>query len=218
MTVELFFSVPRQPQTFDGGFLDQAMDYIPDSVGPEFYKTFMMGYQTVIKAIQNVLESSGSMSAPTHPNIMAELRSGTIEHFDKHSADYFFTKGGRIDFALDCITDYAKEDEMFDDVCESLDGWRNLPTCRNDLEFGIVRRMLGLETGQRWGPYRGVCARPMNPEMDFGEYDSDDTEHDEEDEDMEENGDEDGSEDDQDEDNADANMEDEESEEEGSDE
>lgn len=79
-------------------------------------------------------------------------------------------KGGKVEYVLDATVDMAREqsslgdgtfEETFDhDESDELEGddsgearYTTLGKCLNDLEFGIVRRKIGLVAGIRWGPY-----------------------------------------------------------------
>ncbi|KAJ7730843.1 ankyrin repeat family protein [Mycena maculata] len=76
------------------------------------------------------------------------------------SSQFYFQKGGRIEYAFDSITHCAQAqsplgDNTFSETFdEDYEAWASLPTCANDLEFKMVRSKIGLGIpGQRWGPY-----------------------------------------------------------------
>jgi len=73
---------------------------------------------------------------------------------------YFLRKGGKVEWALDHVTNSIKEqvsdgswDEQWDDEEFESEEWRTLPRSVNDFEFRLVRRQLGLSQNQTWSPY-----------------------------------------------------------------
>lgn len=134
--------------------MDSPSRFIPPALYPNFYLSFYRGYCDVLRGIYLLLETEGVLSAErVLPFIPMES-----------SSQFYFQKGGRIEYAFDSITRCAEEqsplgDDTFAETFEDDEGWVALPTCANDLEFKLVRRMLGLDIpvgmpgGQRWGPY-----------------------------------------------------------------
>jgi hypothetical protein len=96
------------------------------------------------------------------------------EYLDFRSVRFYIDKGGRIEYVLDCVTSLAREqsadtgdgtfDEMMaEDLGQGPGGdelpWRGLPRCANDVEFDLVRGMLGLDQTNVWGPYYTAAER-----------------------------------------------------------
>ncbi|KAJ7914865.1 hypothetical protein B0H13DRAFT_2001419 [Mycena leptocephala] len=141
------------------------------------FKTFILGYGCIMKVIAQLLSC---FILPTEPVIRAELQNGQIDYFEVQAANFYFRKGGRVEYALAAIVDGAEASFV------DLQGAARLlstPSCVNDREFGIVRKNLGLDPQQTWGPYS------IMPQPTTWTTDSDDSE---EGEDDEEEGDDDG--------------------------
>ncbi|KIJ65695.1 hypothetical protein HYDPIDRAFT_39613 [Hydnomerulius pinastri MD-312] len=112
---------------------------------------------------------------PTPAAVLATLENdGWFDYFDTQAVRFYLQRGGRVEYALDAITHRSKEmsslgdgdfDAMWDgsgihaaensedEASETSQLWRSLPHCNNDLEFGMVRRQLGLNPRASWGPY-----------------------------------------------------------------
>lgn len=150
--------VARQPLAQDS-FIMFDLDFIPPHLRGEVYKTFYKGYGVLFSAVAHVLKrcSPADPTVPDARTIAAELNSNNT--FDVQGAQFYFRKGGRVEYALDHIMHTAMEqsklgDETFEELHDSDDGWMDLPECVNDLDFELVRRKLGLSDKQQWGPYR----------------------------------------------------------------
>jgi hypothetical protein len=157
--------VPSQPLPKDD--FDLALDFIPPEMWSLVYKTFYLGYHEVFKAISRVVHRQSSptqIPIPTAPVILAELidgtRNGSSSYFDAQAVNFFLGKGGKVDWALDCVVHSMEEQEadgsfseMWDDPEYGSDEWKTLPHCANDLEFDLVREKIGLSKGKIWGPY-----------------------------------------------------------------
>jgi hypothetical protein len=179
--------VPRQPLPKEE--FDLALDFVPPEMWSHVYKTFYLGYHAVFKAISRVVHRQPSptqLPIPTISAVLAELvesiRNGSSHYFDAQAVNFFFGKGGKVDWALDCVIHCMVEQEedgsfseMWDDPDYGSDEWRALPHCANDLEFDLVREKIGLGKGKIWGPY-------YQPRVDDGmdDYDGDDDDDDDE--------------------------------------
>ncbi|KAJ7284692.1 hypothetical protein C8J57DRAFT_1053132 [Mycena rebaudengoi] len=172
--------------------------YIPLQLWPAVYKTFIVGYGVVMKAIAQVLSRS---IIPTEAAVCHELQNGQLEYFDTQAAQFYFNKGGLVIYALDAIIDKAS-DEMDSgfDVYDDDEAMLNLTPCQNDREFGIVRKNMGLDLLKRWGPYSTKPTELMTLDRDKDESDEGGEEDEDEDEDEEDEEDEDEDEDEEDDD------------------
>jgi len=136
-----------------------AFDYIPQTLRCEIYKTFYTGFYTVFRATHNILET---LKIPTPGVVVTEALA-----LDAEAVQFYMAKGGKVEYVLDAMVAMAREqsslgagtfEETFDH--EEADeegvgaGYRALWKCSNDLEFGIVRRKIGLVPNIRWGPYK----------------------------------------------------------------
>nr|GAT49088.1 ankyrin repeat family protein [Mycena chlorophos] len=121
--------------------------YLPRRLQPHFTLSFYKGYHNVFAAIYDILNGTNSpLSATT---VHAHLGNG---------ASSYLQHGGRLEFAFDAIMDGAyQQSELGDgyhlEVFGDYEPWTSLPTCANDLEFQLVRNMLGLNPKECWGPY-----------------------------------------------------------------
>ena len=140
-----------------------ALDYIPLSLRQKIYKTFYIGYHTIVEAISHVLKSDRIPTPQAVLDAAFELNAGAVQ--------FYLRKGGKVEYVLDAIVSTAREqsnlgDGTFEDTfdCDDDDegdlgggggggglGYRDLSACRNDLEFGVVRWSVGI--GGQWGPY-----------------------------------------------------------------
>ncbi|KAK7057664.1 ankyrin repeat family protein [Favolaschia claudopus] len=159
--------------------MDSPSSYIPPALYPNFYLSFYKGYCDILRAIYDFLNTT--TAEPLSANAVVPFIAAN------QYTQFFFAKGGRIEYAFDSITDCAREqsplgDNSFSETFDDDEDWMSLPTCANDLEFQLVRRMIGLDdtpgSGQRWGRYY----EDSNDEgMDFEEDSDDDDEGMEED-------------------------------------
>ncbi|KAF7350969.1 Ankyrin repeat family protein [Mycena sanguinolenta] len=128
--------------------MDSPSSFIPPALYPNFYLTFYKGYCEVLTAISALLGTTDEVLSV----------EGVLRFINPdQNSQYFFQKGGRIEYAFDSITHCAKEqsslgDDTFRETFGDHEDWVSLPTCANDLEFQLVRKMIGLDgRGQRWG-------------------------------------------------------------------
>ncbi|KAJ7188876.1 ankyrin repeat family protein [Mycena filopes] len=148
----------------------QTRDFIPPALYPNFYLSFYKGYCDVLRAIHSLLSTTDEVLSV----------AGVLRFIE--NADFFFQKGGRVEFAFDSITYCAEsqsplgDDTFADTFDDDYPDWASRPTCANDLEFKLVREMIGLDKNQRWGPYDDFEGDEMDvDEEDEGdESDSDD--------------------------------------------
>lgn len=154
--------------------LDSPSSFIPPALYPSFYLPFYKGYCEVLSAIHVLLTTTDDV-----------LSAEGVRRFIKpdRNSQFFFRNGGQIEYAFDSITHCAREqsslgDDTFWETFGDDEDWLSLPTCANDLEFQLVRGMIGLDRCRQWGPYD-------NSGLDVGE-DSDEGEDEENDDDEEE--------------------------------
>ncbi|KAJ7655651.1 ankyrin repeat family protein [Mycena polygramma] len=176
-------------QPFDDptSMLDSPSDFIPPALYPNFYLSFYKGYCNVLRAINLLLTSTDEVLSAT------KIRHSLEADRD---AQFFFQKGGRIEYAFDSITYCARDqsplgDDTFFELFGDDKDWVSLPKCANDLEFKLVQTMLSLDDRQRWGPYYGGVDRVDIPgsvriEKDSNDNEEEDEEEEEEEEDHEE--------------------------------
>jgi hypothetical protein len=191
MFEEMFFPVPRQPISTEDITSTTSLMYIPPELHPAIFKTFYKGYSEVFKGISRAL-ARPSIPTPSVVLFESSVNGGGMGYFDSQALHFYLNKGGRVEFALDCITHAAKEqsplgDGSFEDLWDDEDsgsdlGWKEMPTCRNDLEFELVRARLGLDPRRMWGPYRssfeiGMFGGGSDDDM-LGESDDEDEDED----------------------------------------
>ncbi|KAJ7454838.1 hypothetical protein FB451DRAFT_1565231 [Mycena latifolia] len=97
------------------------------------------------------------------------------------AAHFYFKKGGRVEYALDAIIDHAEgsfdvEGTMLDMYQDDERFLKTFP-CFNDREFDVVRKKMGFDPKQNWGPYT------LSPPQTRWTNDSDDSADEDEDED-----------------------------------
>ncbi|KAF7289314.1 Ankyrin repeat family protein [Mycena indigotica] len=145
-----------QPADLDDCLLMYS-EYIPRRFQSDFFLSFYKGYCELFSIVYDLLEST--------PEILSAAAVGARFLFN---SGFYFQKGGRVEFVFDAITDAAYQQSALGDgehenTFEDNESWTGLPTCANDLEFRLVRSMLGLNPREEWGPYNG----------DSGHFDSD---------------------------------------------
>ncbi|KAF8066502.1 ankyrin repeat family protein [Lyophyllum atratum] len=131
------------------------IDYVPSHLHQSVFKTFYVGYQSVFAIILAFLTAT---DLPLSKDVIQGVISQRI--LGAEGVTFFFNKGGKIEHALDSITDQAREqsplgDSSFEEFHADAEDYVPLPTCNNDLEFALVRRMLGLDPELRRGRYYG---------------------------------------------------------------
>ena len=138
-----------KPHEDPDNLFDNASDYLPRYLHPFLFKTFYKGYQVIFDGIHDYLFKT---NLPLVVETLPELLS--------HNTDvqFFLSKGGKYEYALDAVTHVVKEqsplgDGTFEETWEYEDEYTGLVRCENDLEFDLVRRMVGLDPRVRWGPY-----------------------------------------------------------------
>ncbi|KAJ6460367.1 hypothetical protein C8R47DRAFT_1161035 [Mycena vitilis] len=144
---------------------------------------------------QSIAQLLFRLILPTGSTVLAELSNGEIEHFEVQAAKFYFTKGGRVEYALDAIIDDAEaafgvRGTMLD-MYQDNDEFLGMPSCANDREFDIVRKnMIGVRDLR--GPYSNS---PRHADWTVDGDDSADEEDGVEDEDGDGDGDEEDGED-----------------------
>jgi hypothetical protein len=156
--------------------LHSPLDYLLPFLQREIYKTFYIGVYTIFRAVYLILETPDRVPTPQATLALATALEG-------RAAQFYLGKGGRAECVLDAVVDCAKQesslgDGMFEETFDCEDeawegdnieekGYTKLVMCANDLEFGIVRRMVGLRR-DICGPY---YEDSEHVEMDFNEDD-----------------------------------------------
>lgn len=132
---------------------DNSSDYLPRQFRSSMYKTFYKGYQALFNAIYVMTHK------PIIPLTVANLASFVVGSSD---VSFYLNKGGRYEYALDAVTSVAREqsclgdgtfEELYEDEAEVGTKYTGLPRCANDLEFELVRRLVGLDPNLQWGPH-----------------------------------------------------------------
>ncbi|KAJ6570250.1 hypothetical protein DFH09DRAFT_1154477 [Mycena vulgaris] len=183
-TIDMEQMVPREPLDAQSIEFNPILSYIPKHLWPQVFKTFILGYGSIMKAITQLLSR---FILPTDSMIRAELQNGQMDYYEVQAAEFYFKKGGRVEYALDAIMDHAKN--SFDlagsdfDMYEDDETFLKTASCRNDREFDVVRKNMGLDPMQAWGPYS------MSPPYIPWTMDSDDSGEEEEEDENSEDGD-----------------------------
>ncbi|KAG5649685.1 hypothetical protein H0H81_002501 [Sphagnurus paluster] len=138
-----------KPHSDPMSLCDNASSYLPPHLHASVFKMFYIGFQSVFRAIIIALKNPDYLFGK---DLISALSAG------QRGVNFYFGKGGKIEYALDAITDAALEQSLlgsgdFEDTWDEEDDFKNLPMCDADLEFGLVRRMMGLNPAMRWGPY-----------------------------------------------------------------
>lgn len=144
--------VSRRP--LPRGQFDKSLDFVPPTFWRSVYKTFYLGYHEVFSAMWCIVSRRQlSFLSQLHRLFLLSffVQPGTAEL----DVRYFLRKGGKVEWALDHVTNSIKKqvsdgswDEQWDDEEFESEEWRTLPRCANDFEFRLVRRQLGLSQNQ----------------------------------------------------------------------
>lgn len=203
--IEQMITPPKEPFKPRSIEINPILSYIPIRLWPQIYKTFVLGYGCVMKIIAQLLSKA---ILPTQSTVLARLQNGQMPYFDVQAVRFYFNKGGLVEHALAAIIGSA-EASFVDlsgtnfDVYQNDDFFLKTSPCANDREFGIVRKNMGLDPKQDWGPYSALPARTQmvidsDEDEEEEEEDEDENEDEEEDEDEDEEEDEDEDEDEDD--------------------
>ncbi|EMD30887.1 hypothetical protein CERSUDRAFT_163665 [Gelatoporia subvermispora B] len=139
-----------------------TLEFIPSHIRPSLYKSFYQAYRLVFIAASRVLEKHGEFCLPTTRAVLETMLLGEVQNYANHwsrgRGEFFFKKGGKVEYALDCVMHAAIDQSPlgngeFDRLRERDEEWNALPRCVNDLEFEMVRQQIGLDPSQKWGPY-----------------------------------------------------------------
>lgn len=136
------------------------MPHLPPALYPQVNKFFYQAWLMTFRAIRDLLDA-GQMPTPE--------RVAT-----QPAAIPYITRGGKVEFIFDELTDMAKEqsgalgDGTFE---EDHDEYHTFPSCDNDAAFSLVRRKLGLDPRLPWGPY-GMGEEEEMDEDDDSDEDS----------------------------------------------
>lgn len=136
------------------------MPHLPPALYPQVNKFFYQAWLMTFRAIRDLLDA-GQMPTPE--------RVAT-----QPAAIPYITRGGKVEFIFDELTDMAKEqsgalgDGTFE---EDHDEYHTFPSCDNDAAFSLVRRKLGLDPRLPRGPY-GMGEEEEMDEDDDSDEDS----------------------------------------------
>ncbi|KAJ7178749.1 hypothetical protein C8R43DRAFT_871920 [Mycena crocata] len=168
---QMVSGVPLTPEDVD--IYATALTYIPLHLRRELFKTFIVGYAAVMKAIALILDRG---ALPTDAAVHAELQNGGIDFFAAQAAQFYFKKGGQVAYALAAVVNSAQDEleagafsltaedlglvgtALVDQLTELFtedERIREAPECANDREWDIVKKNVGLDPLQDggWGPY-----------------------------------------------------------------
>ncbi|EIN10483.1 hypothetical protein PUNSTDRAFT_142490 [Punctularia strigosozonata HHB-11173 SS5] len=131
-------------------------------------QSFYRGYAALFEAIHVVLARSDDYPPISTPSAILDMITNMDADGQRFVA-YYMERGGLIEHALSCVTHLAKchsplGDRAFDQAASR--EWNALPTCANDLAFYLVRRKIGLDPRQQWGPYRDAPTNVREEEGD----------------------------------------------------
>lgn len=154
---------------------DTALHYIPMELHTKMSPAFYRGYVLVIEAIYQILlqESSDAACIPTPAAITARIQGAKEEPKESPTAlsaediediNKFFAAGGKVEFALEALTDraiekspegseYRRKVALQEEEEEFEKEMNDIPMCMNDLNFAFVRTKLGLRAhgiGPHW--------------------------------------------------------------------
>ncbi|KAK0491408.1 ankyrin repeat family protein [Armillaria novae-zelandiae] len=169
MPDNLEYFTPRQVIDIRTLLLDVASDYLPLQLHSSLYKTFYAGYISVFGTLYDLLHNSNDSFSLDKVNLIA--RNDISTHF-------YFQRGGKVEYALDAIIDGALDqswlgDREFHAMFDTDKDYMALPKCANDLEFQLVRDMLGLTADRPWGPYSHRNHEPFEMHVDSEDEDED---------------------------------------------
>nr|GAT49091.1 predicted protein [Mycena chlorophos] len=140
--------MPEMYEFFEGGRARSIAD-LPSSYLPQqtFTLKFYKAYRDIFNAIYQLLENTNELPS-----------EAALQPFLSRTSSFYLNHGGRIAFAFDAITGCALDHSTIrggdhEEIFGNEEDYTSLPRCANDLEFQLVRVMLGLNPRQRWGPY-----------------------------------------------------------------
>lgn len=127
-----------------------GLQYIPEACRSRIDSEFFYQWIVILGFIDQTLEKI----VPSADEIRRTAGSG-LEHF--------YSKGGRVEYAIDYLLSALMRDRPFDDpandLMQSQPGWNDLPRCVNDTEIQMVRNRMGLVPNKIWGPYESEKAQ-----------------------------------------------------------
>ncbi|KAG6888581.1 hypothetical protein C0995_007263 [Termitomyces sp. Mi166 len=114
---------------------------VPPELHPYVTLEFWIGYTTIVSKIAELLESD----LPLTEAAVIKLA------YKEPGVGFFLDRGGKVVHALEGTMDMAWEqssrpgcDGLFEKIAAENDEYMALPTCKNDLNFELVRDRLGL--------------------------------------------------------------------------
>lgn len=159
-----------------------ALRFIPPNAASNPPPRARTGFWQVVAAVSRLLQLSEDgtdalerdYAIPTSESVCAVLEPGHVwaRAFDEGAVRAFWEMGGKVEWALDCVTALAMRDvRVFEALVKGGKGgggaamgyavppeerWKSLPLCANDLDWVVVRQNLGLSPREQWGPYWGA--------------------------------------------------------------
>lgn len=134
------------------------MSHLPFHIRPHVDAKFYDGYADIFKfLILNFFVETRMTDILTVSTFMQMLETGPAS--DWASTRHFLAVGGKIEWALDCLSCEAQHGlesplfPPFDEMYQDDEEWSQLPRCKNDKAFAMVRTRLGLDPYAVWGPY-----------------------------------------------------------------
>lgn len=131
-----------------------SMGHLPPALHYLANKPFCQAWFQTFRAVRDVLDSR---TIPCHARVALQPDSQA-----------YVMQGGRVEYVLDAITSYAKDQIDDGDFVDTFSNdLENIPICANDSRFGLVRQKLGLDPQQRWGPYYNMDLDDMDEDDDY---------------------------------------------------
>ncbi|KAI0090613.1 hypothetical protein BDY19DRAFT_992048 [Irpex rosettiformis] len=160
-------------------FGDTSLHYIPTEFQQKMTLSFYKAYMRVIEAIHLILlqDTADASCIPTHSAIESQLGLANAE------TQPFFDAGGEIMFALEALVDrayekspegpeYGRKAELREEEEEFENETMELPRCRNDLDFKLVRTRLGLPPQGKGPCWFFLTDDEDSEEEEEGEYEA----------------------------------------------
>ena len=128
----------------------------------QVYKSFVGGWCQVLQAISEVISPQGAPNAAALPTVEAVARNlldsgSSVFGYDDRYTRFFFSKGGRVEFALDALIQETIDSDIFFDTYEDdiENVYESLPEHPLDDQWAFVRyNFLGPKGHVPKGPFR----------------------------------------------------------------
>lgn len=135
-----------------------SLGHIPLAWHSRINEAFCDGYQALFRFLRDFISTA---HIPTTENVADGIRTKCQESTKNKIEMGYLAQGGQVQWALDCITYWAHSSSEYDKPSFSVlmqddPAWMQLPECRNDKAFGLVRLEMGLDPNVMWGPFKGL--------------------------------------------------------------